>query len=84
MSSFPLLILVISLFRRVDLIAVATVSSIFGFGMVLIYALTIDDLNPRNSLVTSSYNIVFTVVLLLTGIISSLQAQILNRLTRAH
>jgi serine/threonine protein kinase len=84
LSSFPLLILVISLFRRVDLIAVATVSSIFGFGMVLIYALTIDDLNPRNSLVTSSYNIVFTVVLLLTGIISSLQAQILNRLTRAH
>jgi hypothetical protein len=62
LSSFPLLILVISLFRRVDLIAVAIVSSIFGFGMVLIYALQIESLlvenplteNPGNSLVASS------------------------------
>jgi hypothetical protein len=82
LSSFPLLILVISLFRRVDLIAVATVSSIFGFGTVLIYSSLIEDL--EKSLSALPYNIVFTAVLLLTGIISSLQAQRLNRLTRAH
>ncbi len=79
MSAFPLLILVISLFRRVDLIFVATISSLVGFGLVVMLAASFGFAEPPDdSLNSNAYNLTFSVCVLLTGIISSLQAQRFN------
>ncbi len=83
MSAFPLLILVISLFRRVDLIFVATISSLVGFGLVVMLATSFGRVEPADdSLSSNAYNLTFSVCLLLTGIISSLQSQRLNEHAR--
>lgn len=85
LSSFPLLILIISLFRRVDLIAVATVSSLVGFGLIvigapMIFHESIGDFDQ--SLRYASYNLIFSVCVVLTGIVSGFQAHRLNRYAR--
>ena len=85
MSSFPLLILIISLFRRVDLIAVATVSSLVGFGLIvigapMIFRESIGDFDE--SLRYASYNLIFSVCVVLTGIVSGFQAHRLNKYAR--
>lgn len=85
MSAFPLLILVISLFRRIDLISVATISSLVGFGMVVMLGTSSEPHGLYDlSLKSSSYNLTFSVCLLLTGIVSSLQVLRLNKYARAR
>ncbi|MCP4481119.1 MAG: serine/threonine protein kinase [Planctomycetaceae bacterium] len=87
LSSFPLLILIISLFRRVDLISVATVSSLVGFGLVVIFeSLIFQDSSHKfdESLGYASYNLIFSVCVVLTGIVSGFQAHRLNKYARTH
>ena len=87
MSAFPLLILVISLFRRVVLISVATVSSLVGLGLIVVYGFlegTVDGEWIDQSLSHASYNLIFSVCVLLTGIVSCLQVHRLNKHARTR
>ena len=87
LSAFPLLILVISLFRRVVLISVATVSSLVGLGLIVFYGFlegTVDGEWIDQSLSHASYNLIFSVCVLLTGIVSCLQVHRLNKHARTR
>ena len=79
LASYLLLVVMTGFFRSVKLVAITTLSSLVGFVALIVYSTKLSaDSDPSFS--TPSYQVVFCLTLVVTGILLGFQVNRLNRI----